>query len=109
MTAHSEETNELFNLMARQIKKRCEERINLYQVEEKNWKGQDALLDEKDLDELILANEDYTEMEYARNAQQVLGATTINMQQSTSRGNSPPKDNDGMAQPTDTMMHTMLS
>jgi len=30
---HSEETNELFNLMARQIKKRCEERINLFSLE----------------------------------------------------------------------------
>ena len=36
MTQHSEETNELFNLMARQIKKRCEERVNLYTVEDVN-------------------------------------------------------------------------
>ena len=34
MAQHSEETNELFNLMARSIKKRCEERVNLYTVEE---------------------------------------------------------------------------
>ena len=33
MNEHCEETNELYNLMARHIKKRCEERINLYQVE----------------------------------------------------------------------------
>ena len=33
MLHHSEETNELYNLMARHIKKRCEERINLYTVE----------------------------------------------------------------------------
>ena len=33
MGQHSEETNELYNLMARHIKKRCEERINLYTVE----------------------------------------------------------------------------
>ena len=36
MKEHSEETNELFNLMARQIKKRCEERINLFMVDEEN-------------------------------------------------------------------------
>lgn len=34
MKNHSEETNELYNLMARHIKKRCEERINLYTVEQ---------------------------------------------------------------------------
>jgi len=34
MTMHSEETNELYNLMARSIKKRCSERVNLYSVEE---------------------------------------------------------------------------
>lgn len=34
MAHHSEETNELFNLMARQIKKRCQERINLFTVED---------------------------------------------------------------------------
>ena len=34
MAQHSEETNELFNLMARSIKKRCEERVNLFTVEE---------------------------------------------------------------------------
>ena len=33
MGQHSEETNELYNLMARHIKKRCEERINLYTIE----------------------------------------------------------------------------
>ena len=33
---HSEETNELYNLMARHIKKRGEERINLYTVTDKN-------------------------------------------------------------------------
>jgi len=33
---HSEETNELYNLMARHIKKRGEERINLYMVTDKN-------------------------------------------------------------------------
>ena len=32
MKEHSVETNELFNLMARHIKKRGEERINLYLV-----------------------------------------------------------------------------
>jgi len=36
MKQHSEETNELYNLMARHIKKRCEERINLYMVEHVN-------------------------------------------------------------------------
>ena len=39
MNQHSEETNELYNLMARHIKKRCEERINLYTIESK---GQSA-------------------------------------------------------------------
>ena len=34
MKEHSEETNELFNLMARQIKQRCEERINLFLVDD---------------------------------------------------------------------------
>ena len=34
MAHHSEETNELFNLMARSIKIRSEERINLYTVTE---------------------------------------------------------------------------
>lgn len=34
MAHHSEETNELFNLMARSIKKRCEERVNLFMVQE---------------------------------------------------------------------------
>lgn len=29
LASHSEETNELFNLMAQQIKKRCEERVNM--------------------------------------------------------------------------------
>ena len=30
---HSEETNELFNLMAQQIKKRCEERVNMVVID----------------------------------------------------------------------------
>ena len=34
MASHSEETNELFNLMARSIKIRSEERINLCTVSE---------------------------------------------------------------------------
>ena len=34
MGQHCEETNELYNLMARHIKKRGEERINLYTVEQ---------------------------------------------------------------------------
>ena len=34
MGSHSEETNELFNLMARSIKIRSEERVNLYTVSE---------------------------------------------------------------------------
>ena len=35
ISTHSEESNELFNLMARQIKKRCEERVNMFIVENK--------------------------------------------------------------------------
>ena len=35
LASHSEETNELFNLMARQIKKRCEERVNMFILEDK--------------------------------------------------------------------------
>ena len=34
MKAHTEDTNELFNLMARHIRKRGEERVNLYLVDE---------------------------------------------------------------------------
>ena len=34
MATHSEETNEVFNLIARSIKKRCSERVNLYTVED---------------------------------------------------------------------------
>ena len=34
MGQHCEETNELYNLMARHIKKRGEERINLFTVEQ---------------------------------------------------------------------------
>ena len=33
MSAHSEETNEVFNLIARSIKKRCSERVNLFKIE----------------------------------------------------------------------------
>ena len=36
LTEHSEETNELFNLMARQIKKRTEERVNMVVIEDKS-------------------------------------------------------------------------
>ena len=39
LNTHSEETNELFNLMARQIKKRCEERINLFSLESQQHKS----------------------------------------------------------------------
>ena len=34
MVAHTEETNEIFNLMARQIKKRAEERVNMFVIED---------------------------------------------------------------------------
>ena len=34
LSSHSEETNELFNLMARQIKKRCEERVNMILIDD---------------------------------------------------------------------------
>ena len=60
MTEHSEETNELFNLMARQIKKRCEERVNLYTVEYQDPGVQtssmkpDNLMDESEMDQFIL-------------------------------------------------------
>lgn len=45
MATHSEETNELFNLMARQIKKRCQERVNLYTVEDKPADSGPKILD----------------------------------------------------------------
>ena len=72
MTQHSEETNELFNLMARQIKKRAEERINLYTVEdvgskrsrEQSREEPRILMDEQEMDQYILDNEDTTENEY---------------------------------------------
>ena len=57
MNEHCEETNELYNLMARHIKKRCEERINLYQVEQ-NENANIQLTDEKDLDTFILHDPD---------------------------------------------------
>ena len=67
---HSEETNELFNLMARQIKKRCEERVNLYTVEDKpqlfgkNISPEikdNTLMDEKEMDQFLL-NDDGEEI-----------------------------------------------
>ena len=36
LAAHTDETNEIFNLMARQIKKRAEERVNLFVIEDSN-------------------------------------------------------------------------
>ena len=57
MGHHSEETNELFNLMARQIKKRCEERINLFTVENVESKALDTM-SENEMDQYILSNED---------------------------------------------------
>ena len=114
MNLHSEETNELYNLMARHIKKRGEERINLYTVENTAGSarkeivdglspevrdnavlvhGDDGILmDEQEMDQFILDNVD-------RNGKNM--ATPINghdhmrntgMRQSSSRGNSPPKD-----------------
>lgn len=115
MNLHSEETNELYNLMARHIKKRGEERINLYTVENSIGSarkemvdglspevrdnavlvhGDDGILmDEQEMDQFILDNVD-------RNGKNIM-ATPINGHdhmrntgklQSTSRGNSPPKD-----------------
>ena len=105
MGHHSEETNELYNLMARHIKKRGEERINLYSVEDTAdqkvnvavMDGNDDgnLMDEQEMDQFILDNVD-------RNGKNVL-VTPSNMrnidskQQSTSRGNSPPKEPTGGA------------
>ena len=67
MNQHSEETNELYNLMARHIKKRCEERINLYTIESKNQSAkakttlsdnnQNILMDEQEMDQFILDND----------------------------------------------------
>ena len=60
MNHHSEETNELFNLMARQIKRRCEERINLYTVESDRNNSVDKkpqiLMNEDELDEFIMTD-----------------------------------------------------
>ena len=62
MNQHSEETNELFNLMARQIKRRCEERINLYTVESSRQvsveKHPEILMNEQEMDDFILASQD---------------------------------------------------
>ena len=91
MNQHSEETNELFNLMARQIKKRCEERINLCAVVDKEQKNPNILMDEQEMDDLMLSDE--------KDANGILNATASNQfirpiedGASTSRGNSPPKD-----------------
>ena len=77
MAQHSEETNELFNLMARSIKKRCEERVNLYMVEETVQKQKDlpVVMDEAEMDDFMLSNEHHEDSRVV-----------------SSRGNSPPKD-----------------
>jgi hypothetical protein len=72
MKEHSEETNELFNLMARQIKKRGEERVNLYAVDE---------LD-SGMDEYLIDKEIHQESE------EISGDNTG---RNSSAGNSPPK------------------
>ena len=72
MNQHSEETNELYNLMARHIKKRCEERINLYTIESKSQSAkakttlsdnnQNILMDEQEMDQFILDNDKAIEL-----------------------------------------------
>lgn len=91
MAHHSEETNELFNLMARQIKKRAEERINLYTVENAVEKKEQApkIMDQNEMDNFLLNNDsaqvklDFTKSPVATEICRPL--------HSTSRGNSPPK------------------
>ena len=103
MKLHSEETNEVFNLMARQIKKRCQERINLYTVENVDKKLPTNLLTENEMDHLILSNEteENTENDYNDTPSP---KTVFKARQSTSRGNSPPKED-----AETTMMQTMLT
>jgi len=75
--------------MARQIKKRGEERVNLFTVEQQQ--PTQAALEENELDQFMLANNEHM----TESAEVVL----------SSRGNSPPKDwNDH-----GTMLQVMLS
>lgn len=72
MSQHCEETNELYNLMARHIKKRGEERINLFtveQVQEPDASGKNKKAFKMDKQ-----------------------ATRSPNRKSTSRGNTPPRD-----------------
>ena len=92
MGQHCEETNELYNLMARHIKKRGEERINLFtveQVQEPDASGKNK-----------------------KASKMVKQATRSPNRKSTSRGNTPPREQE-MESPGDaeekTKMQTMLS
>ena len=109
MNHHCEETNELYNLMARHIKKRCEERINLFQVEDGTDKASNAniaMINEEEMDQFLL-NEDDEKLTSPRQKAIENFMRNTDVGGSTSRGNSPPKEEHGSVDKT--MMQTMLS
>ena len=114
MAAHGEETNELFNLMARQIKKRAEERVNLFMIEDregdKPWgivisprSSSDRVMNPAEMDDYLLSNENEPQPTHNGHRTEASPKQEDGSRQS-SRGNSPPKE------PIDsTMMQTMLA
>ena len=85
---YSEETNEILNLMARKIKTRGQERINLYTLEQKDDSKQLTTMHE--LDEMVLASDrDSSAIDVKQN--RYVGAD--GEERNSSRGNSPPMDN----------------
>ena len=50
LAEHTDETNEIFNLMARQIKKRAEERVNLVEVTDAKRKENSLMRSVEQLD-----------------------------------------------------------
>ena len=108
MKEHSEETNELFNLMARQIKKRCEERINLFVVDQKE-EGQDngsiQKFAQEDIDQFLLDNNlEEGDMVAIGNHSE------SGLVYDSSPGNSPARDRQGMTESKSaTKMQQMLA